>query len=68
MPNRPEISSRIAGFYRKSLGQRRAHIDESGRLSAESRTWLAQGGGLATSIADCMSENVVATTGLPLGI
>ena len=68
MSNRPRISSRIAGFYKKTLAQRRAYLDQTGLLSDESSGWIDGGGGLETGIADRMSENVVATTGLPLGL
>ena len=69
MDRRP--SSRIAGFYQRSLADRVAHVTGLGDgalLSAASRAWLEQGGGLSVDTADRMSENVVGTVGLPLGL
>ena len=51
------MTSRLPGFYRKSLAERRALVavgDELGRLPVE--------------VADLMSENVVGCHGLPLSI
>ena len=59
-------SSRIAGFYAKPLAERVASLSEG--LSDEARAWLARGGGLDLERADRMSENVIATIGLPLGV
>jgi hydroxymethylglutaryl-CoA reductase len=59
-------SSRIAGFYRRTPGERLRHL--VGLLSPASRDWLERGGGLAVAEADRMSENVVATAGLPLSV
>jgi hydroxymethylglutaryl-CoA reductase len=61
-------SSRIAGFYARPLGERAAHIADAASLSPAARAWLDRGGGLDLALADRMSENVVATVGLPLGI
>jgi hydroxymethylglutaryl-CoA reductase len=69
MERRP--SSRIAGFYQRPLADRVAHVAGLGDgelLSPASRAWLAQGGGLPVETADRMSENVVGTVGLPLGL
>jgi hydroxymethylglutaryl-CoA reductase len=69
MDRRP--SSRIAGFYQRPLADRVAHVAGLGDgelLSPSSRAWLAQGGGLPVDTADRMSENVVGTIGLPLGL
>lgn len=59
-------TSRIAGFYQRSLGERLATVD--GRLSEASAAWLRAGGGLEVATADRMSENVIATAGLPLAL
>lgn len=59
-------SSRIAGFYERPLAERRALA--AARVSDEARAWLAGGGGLDLERADRMSENVVATVGLPMGL
>lgn len=66
MDSRSQPSSRIAGFYRRPLADRVAHVRAAGLLSPESATWLEAGGGLAVDIADRMSENVIGCTGLPL--
>jgi hydroxymethylglutaryl-CoA reductase len=59
-------TSRLPGFYARPLGERIAAI--AARLGAASRDWLAAGGGLDLGRADRMSENVVGTVGLPLGV
>jgi len=64
-------SSRIAGFYQRPLAERVAQVAALGdgeMLSEASRAWLAGGGGLPVDTADRMSENVVGTIGLPLGL
>jgi hydroxymethylglutaryl-CoA reductase len=64
-------SSRIAGFYQRPLAERVAHVaglGDGAMISPATRAWLEQGGGLPTELADRMSENVVATVGLPLGL
>ena len=62
------FSSRIAGFYKKSLPSRVAVITESGLLSGESQVHLLNGGGLELAVADRMSENVIASHGLPFAL
>jgi hydroxymethylglutaryl-CoA reductase len=64
-------SSRIAGFYQRPLAERITHVGGLGDgelVSDATRAWLAAGGGLPVETADRMSENVVATIGLPLGL
>jgi len=61
-------TSRIAGFYQRSVGERLAHVASDHRLSEASAGWLRGGGGLELAAADRMSENVIATAGLPLGL
>lgn len=68
MADSKRVSSRLAGFYKLPIASRRDHLTSSGLLSAGSGDWLRAGGGLDVSIADRMSENVVASTGLPLSI
>jgi len=62
------VTSRIPGFYRQPVDQRRARLLELGRLSPESRALLEAGGGLEQAVADLMSENVVGVHGLPLAV
>ena len=59
-------SSRIQGFYREPLAARRERI--CAFLSEASAAHLRGGGGLDPEVADRMSENVVGTVGLPLGV
>jgi len=61
-------SSRIAGFYNQSVSARVGLLEAQSTLSEESSKWLREGGGLPLAIGDKMSENVVATYGLPFGI
>ena len=62
------VTSRIPGFYKRSLRDRLARLVETGRLSPESVAFLEAGGGLPADVADRMSENVVGCYGLPLSI
>lgn len=68
MVERKNFSSRISGFYKKSLAQRLDVITESGLLSEESRAHLEAGGALDVKVADRLSENVIASHGLPLAL
>ena len=61
-------SSRLPGFYNRSLEQRRAELLERGLLSSEELVSLTSEGGLFTEQADHMIENVIGTYALPLGI
>ncbi len=67
-PARPKISSRIAGFHREPLAARRDRIVALGVLSEDAARHLAGGGVLPESIADAMTENVIAVHGLPLSV
>lgn len=66
MSERP--SSRIAGFYRRPLGERRRAVEDTGLMSDEALAWLRRGGGLDPEVADRLSENVIATHGLPFAL
>ena len=60
-------SSRIPGFYRLTVAERRHVLRLRADLSEEDlATW--EGGGLDTSTADQVVENVVGVYALPLGI
>lgn len=61
-------SSRIAGFYNQSVSARVRLLEANSNLPEEALAWLQSGGGLPLSVGDKMSENVVATYGLPFGI
>jgi hydroxymethylglutaryl-CoA reductase len=61
-----ERESRIQGFYRQPLAARRERI--CALLSEASAAHLRAGGGLDPEVADRMSENVIGTLGLPLGV
>jgi hydroxymethylglutaryl-CoA reductase len=62
------VTSRIPGFYELSLKERVARLCEMGLLSGTAIDHIAGGGGLDLAAADVMSENVIATHGLPLSI
>ncbi len=59
-------TSKISGFYRKSIDERVALISSIAELNKEEQTVLFSA--LDKSLADRMIENVVGTFGLPLGI
>lgn len=61
-------TSRIAGFYKQTIQDRVSLLADRGHLGEETCAWLRAGGGLELSIGDKMSENVVASYGLPFGI
>ncbi|MBI3361516.1 MAG: 3-hydroxy-3-methylglutaryl-CoA reductase, partial [Chloroflexi bacterium] len=61
-------TSRLPGFYDKSLRERAATIAEWAGLAAEQIAALDGTGGLSPDQADHMIENVVGTHALPLGV
>ncbi|HEY70851.1 MAG TPA: hydroxymethylglutaryl-CoA reductase, degradative [Anaerolineae bacterium] len=63
-----EMSSRLPGFYTLSLEERLWRIAEQAKLSDEARQALNPQGGLSTSQADHMIENVIGIYGMPLGV
>ena len=63
-----KLSSRIKGFYKQTQNKRLNTITQTVHLSDNSETLLRNGGGLDVQIADYMSENVIASHGLPLSI
>ncbi|MFO0692717.1 MAG: hydroxymethylglutaryl-CoA reductase, degradative [Polyangiales bacterium] len=67
-PMSRNTTSRIPGFYEKTLEQRLARIVETGLLTPESQAFLESGGGLEPHVADLMSENVIGCYGLPLSL
>jgi hydroxymethylglutaryl-CoA reductase len=62
------VTSRLGGFYRQGVADRLLALAEAGSLDGDTVLFLTQGGGLGVTVADRMSENVVACHGLPLGI
>ncbi len=62
------ITSRLSGFYQRSIGERIDALLTAGDLDADTVAFLRQGGGLAVAEADRLSENVVAIHGLPLAV
>ena len=68
MVERKSFSSRVSGFYKKSMAQRLELIADSGLLSEDSQAHLAAGGALDVKVADRLSENVIASHGLPLAL
>jgi hydroxymethylglutaryl-CoA reductase len=61
-------SSRIPGFYNKSLNERLGEIANASGMAPEELAIFQNQGGLSTEAADHMVENVVGTYALPLGI
>jgi hydroxymethylglutaryl-CoA reductase len=61
------MSSRIPGFYRLGVGERRRHLADAAGLPAGALDVL-DSGGLDQAAADHMIENVVGRYALPLGI
>ena len=61
-------NSRIEGFYKLSVAERRKKIAEIGGLSEEHILALADSGELSEDAADRMIENVIGTYSLPIGV
>jgi hydroxymethylglutaryl-CoA reductase len=61
-------TSRLPGFYRLSVDERRAALTDAGWLTREGAEALARQGGFTQAVADTMSENVVGLHGLPLSV
>src|SRR5690349_17333925 len=64
----PEVSSRIPEFYRRTIDERLAILFEAAPISDEARAHFESGGGLSCEVADRMSENVIASHGLPFAV
>jgi hydroxymethylglutaryl-CoA reductase len=67
MSQGPDSGSRISGFYRLSVADRRHELLLRSDLSEEDLATLERGG-LDTSAADGLVENVVGIYALPLGV
>ena len=59
---------RLPAFYKRSPKERLAVLAEKGAIDPVSRAHLVNGGGLELPLADKMSENVLATLGLPFSV
>lgn len=64
----PKIGSNVSTFYKQSVQERISVVAASTALTVEDITYLAAGGGIATEQANNMSENVISTMALPLGM
>lgn len=60
--------SRIPGFYRLSLSERRAIVAERAGVELEALARAVEGGGLDVSVAEKLVENVLGTYALPFGL
>src|SRR5690625_434405 len=63
-----EISSRIPGFYKMTIEERKNHLINLYKLSEEDATQLLDHLSLPEDTADKMIENVIGTFSLPLGV
>lgn len=68
MPLNARPSSRIPNFYQRSLPERLALVAQWAGLDASEQAALLGIGGLSSTQADHMAENVVGVYALPLGI
>ena len=64
----PVDKSRLSGFYKLSVEQRRQMVAELAKLSPEAIAALASHGELDEMAADRMIENVIGTMSLPVGV
>lgn len=61
-------SSRLPGFFQRSIEERIQQVVDLAGLSPEEATMLRDGVGLERDQADRMIENVIGVYGLPLGV
>ncbi len=66
--HKPRRSSRLPGFYKRSLAERAAMVAQWAELSHEDQAVLLGISGLSATQADHMIENVIGIHALPLGI
>lgn len=66
--NGMEISSRIPGFYKMTITERKQHMIELCGLEQEAADYLLGDVSLPETTADNMIENVIGTFGLPLAV
>lgn len=64
----PKRTSRLPGFYKRSLAERAALTAEWGELAPQDQSVLLGINGLSAADADNMIENVVGTFALPLAV
>ena len=64
----PVDSSRLEGFYRLSVSERREKLAEIAGLSPEQVEAWSSTGELSEDAADRMIENVIGTYSLPIGV
>ncbi len=64
----PVEDSRLSGFYKLSVSERREKVAQLSSLSAEDVEALASHGELGEVAADRMIENVIGTMSLPVGV
>jgi hydroxymethylglutaryl-CoA reductase len=60
--------SRLPGFYKLSIAERRALVAERSGVAVEAMSAALDGGGIDAGIADKLVENVLGTYALPFGI
>lgn len=60
--------SRLPGFYKLSVAERRALVAERSGVSMETLSSALEGGGIDANTADKLVENVLGTYALPFGL
>ncbi|MDP3278352.1 MAG: hydroxymethylglutaryl-CoA reductase, degradative [Deltaproteobacteria bacterium] len=63
-----KVNARLSGLYKHSVSERVEVVCQAASVSDETRQYLRNGGGLEPAVADAMSENVIASFGLPMSI
>ena len=66
--NMPVDSSRLKGFYKLSVSERRNLLSEIAGLEDDMVGAWASNGELSEEVADRMIENVIGTYSLPIGV
>jgi hydroxymethylglutaryl-CoA reductase len=68
MPHHHQRSSRLTGFFKRSLAERIAIVGQWAEIEPSEQMIMLGMAGLNADLADKMIENVVGIYGLPLGI
>lgn len=60
--------SRLPGFYKLSVAERRALVAERSGVDLATLSAAFEGGGIDVAVADKLVENVLGTYALPFGL
>ena len=64
----PANNSRLPGFYKTTIDERRAAVSEAAEIALQELDEALTGGGIDAQAADKIVENVIGTYALPFGV